>query len=102
MKSVSPTTWRNWPSARRRSRSSPPSGRMTQPGDYEDLLAGLEYCLENRERLGRNARKVVRDRYQWADVVKAYADLYERVLTEWRGAGRGGGGGVVRGGEEER
>ena len=26
----------------------------------------------------------VRDRYQWVDVVKAYADLYERVLAKWR------------------
>src|SRR3990172_8786480 len=65
------------------------TGWLSQPGDYEDLLAGLEYCLENRERLGRNARKVVRDRYQWADVVKAYADLYERVLSEWQAEDEG-------------
>ncbi len=58
------------------------TGYLAEPYDYEDLLRGLRYCLEHREEMGRNARKVVEDRYQWKDVIGQYATLYETVLKE--------------------
>lgn len=56
------------------------TGYLALPGDYDDLLKGLHYCLENRERLGRRAREVVEERYQWKDVVEGYALLYRDVV----------------------
>ena len=56
------------------------TGYLAEPGDYEDLLVGLRYCLKHQKELGDAARKVVEERYQWKDVVGRYAVLYEHVL----------------------
>lgn len=60
------------------------TGYLAKVNDYDDLLKGLRYCLEYREELGRNARKVVEERFQWKDVVGKYAVLYERLVREKR------------------
>ena len=57
------------------------TGWLADPGDYDGLAEGLAYCLANRKRMGREARGLVEARYQWKDVVGAYADLYEDVLA---------------------
>ena len=59
------------------------TGYLAEPYDYDDLLKGLRYCLEHREEMGSNARKVVEDRFQWKDVIGKYALLYERVHKEF-------------------
>jgi len=56
------------------------TGWLSPLGDYDDLAAGLRYCLENRPRLAACARQVVEERYQWRDVVPQYAALYKDVL----------------------
>lgn len=58
------------------------TGWLSRPGDYDDLLAGLRWCLENQEVAGKAARAAVKERYRWKDVVKQYVDLYERVLAD--------------------
>ena len=63
------------------------TGWLAEPGDYEGLLEGLRYCLKNRERMGREARAVVEARYQWKDVIGAYADLYNEVVARHRRPG---------------
>lgn len=60
------------------------TGYLAEPENYDDLLAGLRYCLKHRDELGRNARKVVEERYQWRDVIGRYATLYERVVKKHR------------------
>lgn len=56
-------------------------GWLARPGDYDSLLAGLYYCLENRAELGANARQLIKEKYQWQTVMKGYATLYEQVLA---------------------
>ena len=58
------------------------TGYLAEPGDYDDLLAGLRYCLKYRDEMGHNARQVIEDRYQWKDVIGKYALLYETMLAE--------------------
>ncbi len=58
------------------------TGWLATPGDFDDLLAGLRHCLENRVEMGRRARAVVEERYQWRDVIGQYAVLYERIQRE--------------------
>lgn len=57
------------------------NGWLAKPGDYNSLVEGLEYCLANRERLGRNAReKVLRD-FTWSKAMEKYAVLYSSLLA---------------------
>ncbi len=60
------------------------TGWLATPGDFEDLREGLDYCLANRERLGRAARKIVEEKYQWKHVVSNYAELYRETLSRFR------------------
>jgi glycosyltransferase involved in cell wall biosynthesis len=55
-------------------------GYLATPGDIKDLLKGLYYCLENRERLGKAAREHVLANYTWSKVIKAYADVYRKAI----------------------
>lgn len=55
------------------------TGYLAEPGDFEDLREGLYYCLEHRDDLGAAAHETVRDRYQWAEAIKPYADIYRWV-----------------------
>lgn len=52
------------------------TGYLAERGNMEDLLVGLRYCLANRAKLGKAARRAVTKRYQWRDVVKQYAEIY--------------------------
>lgn len=54
-------------------------GYLARPGDYDDLQAGLEYCLRYRNDLGSNGRQLVMDQYQWKDVIARYVSVYQQV-----------------------
>lgn len=56
------------------------TGYLATPGDYVDLFAGLQYCLQNREELSKNARQCVLDYYQWETVIDGYIDAYEQAI----------------------
>lgn len=58
------------------------TGWLAKPGDYDDLVAGLRYCLEHAGRMAKAARKRVEEHYQWRNVIDAYAELYRRVLAK--------------------
>jgi glycosyltransferase involved in cell wall biosynthesis len=60
------------------------TGWLSKPGDYDDLMRGLSYCLEHRVRMGQAARKVALAQYQWKDIIGAYADLYRETLEATR------------------
>lgn len=55
-------------------------GYLAKYGDYDDLVAGLEYCYENRERLGQAARDYVLKRFTWQTRMETYAKLYSSLL----------------------
>jgi len=56
------------------------TGYLAKVGDYEDLKAGLYYCLENRDRLGAAGREHVKQ-YQWKDIMGQYAQIYHDVVA---------------------
>jgi glycosyltransferase involved in cell wall biosynthesis len=56
------------------------NGWLAKPGDYDSLVAGLEYCLKNRDILGQNGReKVLRD-FTWEKAIERYNLLYRSLL----------------------
>lgn len=57
-------------------------GYLAQPGDYDDLLIGLRYCLEHRERLGKEARRCVTRHFAWPNIIQQYAELYRGLVRK--------------------
>lgn len=54
-------------------------GWLSQPGDYTDLVRGIEYCLDNRQAMGAACRELVKQKYQWLAIIQKYADLYDQL-----------------------
>lgn len=48
----------------------------------EDLITGLHYCLEHRDRLGANARQLVHQQYTWEHQIQRYVDAYRYVYNQ--------------------
>lgn len=57
------------------------TGYLVQPGDYEGLLEGLEYCLKHRATLGANAREVAKA-YTWEKTAEELAVYYVGVKMQ--------------------
>ena len=55
------------------------NGYLAEPGDFDELAAGLNYCLEHARTLGANGRDMARA-YTWERVAEQVVALYERVL----------------------
>jgi len=60
------------------------TGYLVEPGDYDGLREGLDYCLKYRATLGANARAVALT-YTWDKVAEQFAALYQDVLTPYDG-----------------
>lgn len=56
------------------------TGYLATPGDYDDLLYGLRWCIENREKLGKAARLTVLQSWTWPSIMAQYVTLYRQVL----------------------
>lgn len=56
------------------------TGYLAEPDNYQDLLEGLRYCLEHRDRLGSAAREWIVQNRQWKDVMPAQRDVFVRAL----------------------
>lgn len=57
------------------------TGYLAQPGNIEDLRAGLVYCLTYRKQLGENGREVAKA-YTWRDAAQKVFDLYKIAAAE--------------------
>ena len=57
------------------------TGYLAEPNNFEDLLEGLRYCQQNRDRLGANARQVVLDGYSWPTIMDLYDKVYKDVIA---------------------
>lgn len=51
------------------------NGYLARPGDYDDLLLGLEYCQQHKESLGYHSRQMAQH-YGWDSAVKMVAQQY--------------------------
>ena len=58
------------------------TGYLAKPGDYSDLLAGLQFCLANRNWLGPIAQAHIQLSYQWKDLMEHYARVFRNVMDE--------------------
>lgn len=58
------------------------TGWLSPLGDYEHLVKGLHYCIAHKGEMGRAARQVVQERYQWQQVIKQYVEVYRQVFAE--------------------
>lgn len=56
------------------------TGYLAQPNNYEDLVDGLLFCINNRAELGANARQKCIDSYQWKQTTEGYVKAYQRAL----------------------
>ncbi len=55
-------------------------GWLAPVGNYDSLLEGLHYCINNRKLLGDAARQTVIDKFAWPDKIEQYADVYKSAL----------------------
>lgn len=57
-------------------------GWLAAPNNYDDLLEGLHYCLEHRERLGKAARELALGEYTWRQALEPSVRLYQDVMAQ--------------------
>lgn len=55
------------------------NGYLAKPGNVEDLITGLEYCLNYRSILSDNARETARQ-WTWDKQVKKVAEVYQQAI----------------------
>lgn len=51
------------------------NGYLAEPGNYDDLAQGLDYCIKYRKQLGENGRVSVQD-YSWMQVIEKVYGVY--------------------------
>lgn len=59
------------------------AGYCYRDNDIEDMMRGLEYCLEHRDVLSKNARELARQ-YTWEAAVAKLREIYDRALSSAR------------------
>ena len=59
------------------------TGFLAKPGDYKALAEGVRWAIDERDRLGGNAREDVLARWGWESRIKQYAELYHRTKSWW-------------------
>jgi len=57
------------------------NGYLAAPGNYVDLVEGLQYCLQYRDVLGANSREMAKN-YSWLDVCGKVARVFDMALEE--------------------
>lgn len=58
------------------------TGYLARPGDYDDLVEGLRFCLQNRDALGEAARADIEEHCQWQHIMVKYARVFRDVLDK--------------------
>ena len=57
------------------------NGYLAEPGDEDDLIEGLAYCLKHRSVLGANGQEMVKQ-YTWEKVMEKLAAVYQEALKD--------------------
>jgi glycosyltransferase involved in cell wall biosynthesis len=57
------------------------SGYLAQPGNIDDLADGLNYCLQYRDTLGKNANELAKS-YTWDKACQILSEVYKSVMVE--------------------
>ncbi len=61
------------------------TGYLANPGDYDDLVHGLNECLDHREVWGKAAKEKVLATWHWKDLTRRLVDVYEDILKPRKG-----------------
>ncbi len=56
------------------------TGYLAQPGNYDDLRSGLNYCMKNRSILGENGKEIVK-KYTWEKACEIVSEVYHRAAN---------------------
>lgn len=59
------------------------NGYLAEPDNYDDLEAGLKYCIANAKILGDNGIELARN-FKWVDSVNKLYSVFERALENKR------------------
>ena len=57
------------------------NGYLAQPGNFEDLIDGYNYCLKHARMLGENGLELVK-KFTWDEACRKVANVYELSLKE--------------------
>ena len=57
------------------------NGYLAEPNNYKDLAAGLAYCLEHQDVLGRNGQEMAK-RWTWDAACEKVAEVYRLAMVE--------------------
>lgn len=57
------------------------NGYLATTGNYDDLADGLEYCIQNRETLGANARELAKE-WTWEKACEKVYAVYQEAMFE--------------------
>ena len=60
------------------------TGYLAKPGDYEDTVKGLRYCIDNFDKLSKAARQEAL-KHDWKDIIPKYVEVYESALEKHQG-----------------
>jgi len=60
------------------------TGYLAKPGDYDDTVLGLHYCIKNFDRLSKAARKEAL-KHDWKEIMPRYVEVYESALEKHKG-----------------
>jgi len=58
------------------------NGFLVEPGNEKQLAEKIKYLVENdeeRERMGKNSRKLAEDEFDWKKIAERYLEVYENV-----------------------
>ena len=59
------------------------NGYLAQPYISGDLLAGIEWCLQNSMLAGERARQKITNSFNIELIASKYKSLYANVVGEW-------------------
>jgi len=63
------------------------NGLLVKPGDINDLIEKIKFLLENIEQSkgwGRAGRKIVEEKYNWAEIVKKLDNIYYNLYNLYK------------------
>lgn len=57
------------------------NGYLAQPGHFDDLIEGYDYCLKHARMLGENGLEMVK-KFRWDEACRKVAKVYELAMVE--------------------